>query len=212
MSVLQEKFRRHSLDVFVAASAVGGVVNLVAQLSQPSDARTNVATSLIVLVGALLYVVWLRPRLIAAGWSAYDAGSGHRLLATLIKQAPHRLPLFDPVDEVVLVCRTRARNSDLEVVRIRGEDYAAIALGAQAFLLVETFRLVAWGSRLVSRRVDPWTLTLDESCRLLTADPIPVSGGEQHCGDGRIGANAGLLFAAPEDVRVLAEQLARAVS
>ncbi len=153
---MSEKFRRRVLDVLVAASAAYGVACLVDLPWPPPDARTSVHTSVTVLVGAVLYVAWLRPRIAAAfWWTAYEVGAVHGFLVTLVKQVPHRRPLFDPVDEVVLVCRKRGRIKGMEVMRIRGDDYMAIAERSQSFLIVETFCLTTWGSRLVTRRVEP---------------------------------------------------------
>jgi hypothetical protein len=209
---VSKKFRGHVLDVLVAASAAYGVVCLVDLPWPPPDARTSVHTSVIALVGAVLYVTWLRPRIAGAfWWTAYEVGSVHGLLVNRIRQVPHRRPLFDPVDEVVLVCRKRGRFKGMEVMRIRGDDYMAIAEGSQSFLMVETFFLMTWGSRLITRRVDPWSMTLNESLLPVSAHPVPAHDDEPRPRDDSIKAGTGLLFAASEDVRLLADQLARVV-
>lgn len=97
------------------------------------------------------------------------------------------------------------------MMRVSGEDYLALAERAQSFLLAETFLLATWGPRLVSRRVDLWTMTLDPWGVPLTADPVPAPDDKPRASGKRIIARAGLTLATPEDVRVLGDQLARAV-
>ncbi len=207
-----EKFCRHAVDVSVGASAVYGVASVAAASWLPLDARLNVLASLIVLVACLLYVMWFRPRMVAAVWWArYEVGAVHGVLVTLIERVPHRRSLFDPVDEVVLSCRNGEQNRDLEVTRIRSADYAAVAEGTQSFVMIETFYLTSWGPKLVSRRADPYTMTLDVSCIPVSAEAVPVTGNEPTATENRLMAQAGLPFVTAEDVRVLADQLARAV-
>ncbi|MFI5589389.1 hypothetical protein ACIA5G_30345 [Amycolatopsis sp. NPDC051758] len=120
------KFGRFAVDTCVSAVAAQGVISILSPSWLPPDLRTSALSGLIAVVFALLYAA----HRIAASWrAAYEVGADFSVLVGLIKQGPHRRSLFDPVDEVVLVCRNGAKRRLLEVMRVSGEDYLALAEG-----------------------------------------------------------------------------------
>jgi len=147
----------------------------------------------------------------AMWWLPYELGPARDALVRLVGQTPSRRPMFDPVDEVVLVCRYDLSGPDVSVTRIRGEDYAALADGTQPFLIVETFRLRTRGPEVVARRVEPWALILDDHDAPVAAEPMHPPEAELDADQERMMVETGLLLATSDDVRVLSDQLSRAV-
>ncbi|MCR6488307.1 hypothetical protein M8542_36300 [Amycolatopsis sp. OK19-0408] len=192
-----------------AAVAIGAFANA---WWHPAAAAPSLLVGAVFGAEAIVHLIWFRPRVIAAmWWLRYEVGPARDALIDLVGQTPSGCPIFDPVDEVVLVCRYDWSSPDVSVTRIRGDDYAALADGTQEFLIVETFHLRARGPEVVSRRVEPWALILDDHYAPVAAKPMLPPEAELDADQERTITENGLRFATSDDVRVLSDQLSRAV-
>ncbi|MFG1645555.1 hypothetical protein ACGFMK_35185 [Amycolatopsis sp. NPDC049252] len=178
----------------------------------PPEAAPALLMGAVFAVEVLAYLKFLRPRMIvAAWWLPYEIGAARDSLVQRVEQAPSRRPVFDPVDEVVLVCRHDRSCREMSVTRIGGEDYAALAAGIQTFLMVETFSFEARGPELVVHRVEPWALILDDHCVPIVAEPMRSDEAAPDGDQERTMRRTGILFATHDEVRGLSDQLGRAV-
>ncbi|WP_240522159.1 hypothetical protein [Amycolatopsis vastitatis] len=197
------------MAIVCATFAIGAFANV---WWHPGDGALSLLTGLVFGAAPIVYLTWFRPRTIAAmWWLPFELGPVRNALVRLVGQAPVRRPVFDPVDEVVLVCSYDRSDRSVSVTRICGEDYAALADGMQTFVMVETFSLRSRGPELVARRVEPWALILDDQCAPVVAEPMRSPEAEVDADQEQLMAETGLLLATGDDVRVLSEQLSRAV-
>ncbi|MFJ7213610.1 hypothetical protein [Amycolatopsis sp. NPDC098790] len=199
-------------DVLTVISGVAAIGALANAWWHPGDAAPTLLISAVFGGEVISCLTFVRPRTIAAAWwIPYEIGPARTALVQLIEQSPSQRAVFDPVDEVVLICRHDRLRREMSVTRIGGEDYAALVAGIQSFLVVETFSLRARGAELVAHHLEPWALILDDRSNPIAAEPIRPVEAPHADQQKRLADRTGLLFATTDDVRILSAQLCRAM-
>ncbi|MFE0025125.1 hypothetical protein [Amycolatopsis sp. NPDC059021] len=188
-----------------AALAVLGLVVWCVLCAQPVLAV--VAGGVTVLAVATARTVRREPT-----WAVHDLGEEHRELVALIEATPAGSLLYDPVDDIGLICHHDSDSPERILTRITGSDVDAIHGDNRPWIMVERFRTEPGHPAVVAHRVEPHAVTLDDTGHIVGAAPMaePPSRAEQRAAAEDMFINTAATFATAPDVRLVIRQLRRA--